>query len=136
MDFHHSLPVQIRFNDMDPAGHVNNSVYQEFFDLGKISYLKRVIGDQLDFSGVSLVIVSYKVDFFLPVFLEDQISVETKISAIGTKSLEMTQRIVREDSPCAVSTTVLVCYNFREKISVAIPDEWRVKINRFEGLSV
>jgi acyl-CoA thioester hydrolase len=135
MEFNHVLPVQIRFNDIDAARHVNNAVYQEYFDLGKVSYLKKVIGEEMDFSGISLVIASFKVDFFLPVFLDDHIFVETKTGSIGTKSLEMIQRIVREGdpSPCAVSTTVMVCYNFRAQNSVPVPEEWRTKINLFEG---
>lgn len=30
MTFRHSVPVQLRFNDLDPLGHVNNSVYFTF----------------------------------------------------------------------------------------------------------
>lgn len=34
----HTLPLQLRFNDVDMMGHVNNAVIMEFFDLGKSSY--------------------------------------------------------------------------------------------------
>ena len=30
MEFKHSVPVQLRFNDADALGHVNNSVYFTF----------------------------------------------------------------------------------------------------------
>lgn len=33
--FHHQLPIQLRFNDVDKFGHVNNTVYFSFYDLGK-----------------------------------------------------------------------------------------------------
>ena len=33
--FHHTLPIQLRFNDVDKFGHVNNTVYFSFYDLGK-----------------------------------------------------------------------------------------------------
>ncbi len=134
MEFYHSLPVQIRFNDVDPAQHVNNSVYQEYFDLGRIGYFKTVTGNPLDFGDVSLVIASFKVDFFHPVFLHDSIAVKTRVSAIGTKSLEMTQQIIREGDaePCAVSTSVLVCFNYREQISEILPEEWKRMIRYFE----
>ena len=32
--FRHTLPLQLRFNDIDLLGHVNNSVYFSFYDLG------------------------------------------------------------------------------------------------------
>ena len=34
----HTLPLQLRFNDVDMMGHVNNAVIMEFFDLGKSHY--------------------------------------------------------------------------------------------------
>lgn len=30
IEFHHSLPIQLRFNDVDKFGHVNNTVYFHF----------------------------------------------------------------------------------------------------------
>ena len=33
--FRHTLPLQLRFNDIDLLGHVNNSVYFSFYDAGK-----------------------------------------------------------------------------------------------------
>ena len=38
--FRHTLPLQLRFNDIDLLGHVNNSVYFSFYDLGKARYFE------------------------------------------------------------------------------------------------
>jgi len=138
MDFFHSLPVQIRFNDADPAQHINNSVYQEYFDLGRMSYFKTVMGSFMDFGSVSLVIASFKVDFYQPVFFQDQITVQTKISSIGTKSIEMTQQIMCEGEPAprALSTSILVCYDYCNKVSEVLPEEWKEKIRAYEGIEM
>ena len=40
--FRHTLPLQLRFNDIDLLGHVNNSVYFSFYDLGKARYFETV----------------------------------------------------------------------------------------------
>ena len=40
--FHHTLPIQLRFNDVDKFGHVNNTVYFSFYDLGKTEYFGSV----------------------------------------------------------------------------------------------
>jgi acyl-CoA thioester hydrolase len=134
MNFYHSIPIQIRFNDTDPAKHVNNSVYQEYFDLGKINYFQEVTGQAMDFKGVSMVVASYKVDFFQPVFLEDKIEVKTRISVVGNKSLEMWQHLckVGESSPKAVSSTIMVCFDYSTQLSVGLPEDWKEKIRSFE----
>ena len=38
MKFFHETPLQIRFNDVDVMGHVNNSVYQNYFDVARLRY--------------------------------------------------------------------------------------------------
>ena len=40
--FNHTLPIQLRFNDVDKFGHVNNTVYFSFYDLGKTEYFASV----------------------------------------------------------------------------------------------
>ena len=40
--YKHSLPIQLRFNDVDKFGHVNNTVFFSFYDLGKTEYFTDV----------------------------------------------------------------------------------------------
>lgn len=138
MKFYHSLPLQIRFNDIDLAQHVNNSVYQEFFDLGRLGYFKTVMNESLRFDGISMVIASFRVDFYQPVFLDDEVFVETKVVALGTKSFEMAQRVVRkgESEPKAQATSTMVCFDYARQASSEIPESWRQKIAEFERYEV
>lgn len=135
MEFNHSVSIQIRFNDVDAAQHVNNAVYQEYFDLGRVAYFKEVIVDPMDFDGVAPVIAGIKIDFYQPVFLYDRIRVMTKITRLGNKSMEMAQQIVADGEPAvrAVSVTVLVCFHYGRQVSVALSEDWKKKIILFEG---
>jgi acyl-CoA thioester hydrolase len=132
------MPVQIRFNDVDMARHVNNSAYNEFFDLGRLGYFRNVIGNSMDFNGISLVIASIRIDFFQPVFLDDQIKVKTKVKSFGNKSLEMVQEIVREGEtePTAIASTVMVCFDYLRQLSEVLPTVWKQKISEFEHYTV
>ena len=58
----HKTPVQIRFNDIDQMGHVNNTVIMEYFDLGKEAFFssKGLPPEKGDFT---VIIVHYEVDF-------------------------------------------------------------------------
>ena len=40
--FHHSLEAQLRFNDVDIFGHINNSVYLQLLDLAKVRYFEEI----------------------------------------------------------------------------------------------
>ena len=40
--FRHTMPVQIRFSDVDQFGHMNNSVYFSFVRFGKDYLYKKM----------------------------------------------------------------------------------------------
>ena len=135
VNFKHSVPVQLRFNDADALGHINNSVYFSFYDLGKSEYFKAVRGNQLDTKDIDIVVVHAEVDFLAPVFLSDEIEVQTTISDIGNKSFTLLQRIMETTTgkvKC-VCKTVMVGFDFKTQMSINISDEWRKAITEFEG---
>lgn len=67
MTFKHVLPVQIRFNDVDQYGHMNNSSYFSLYDLAKTSYLRDVFG-QKEWNRIGIVVANINADFLAPVF--------------------------------------------------------------------
>ena len=59
--FHHTLPIQLRFNDVDKFGHVNNTVYFSFYDLGKTEYFASVCPG-VDWEKTGIVVVHRRTD--------------------------------------------------------------------------
>lgn len=133
--FRMSIPVQIRFNDIDPFGHVNNATYQEYFDLGRVHYFKQVFDGHLFTKELALVIASIKTDFLIPVLLHDHIEVRTKVHEIGNKSLKMLQHVVDTNTGQIKTTCMSVMVCFRKDGShqtEVIPEVWRQKFNQIE----
>ena len=83
--FHHALPIQLRFNDVDKFGHVNNTVYFSFYDLGKTEYFASVCPG-VDWEKIGIVVVHIEANFVKQIFASDHIAVQTAVSEIGTKS--------------------------------------------------
>lgn len=133
--FKHSLPIQLRFNDADTLGHINNAVYLNFYDLGKTSYFQTICGETMLPSDIDVVVAHLDVDFLSPIFLTDTVEVQTMVEKIGTKSFTLLQRIVCSDTnevKC-VCRTVMVGFDFKTNSSKPISDKWRTAIVRFEG---
>ncbi len=129
------LPVQIRFNDMDGVGHLNNNVFGEFFDLGRLHYFEQALNEQVDWRrGKVMVLVHTEADFLDQVFLYDKIEVHTRVMEIGNRSLKMYQRIVDTKSGKikAEGRSVLSTYDFSTGQSFPMLDSWREKIAAFE----
>mgnify|MGYP000018445246 CR=1 FL=1 len=138
MDFKHSLPVQIRFSDVDQFGHMNNSVYFSLYDLAKTTYLRDVMGGkELDWKDVAMVVANVNANFFAPVFFSDQLVIQTTTVHLGHKSFTLLQRAVnvaKQEVKCECRT-VMVGYNMRNLQAELIPEEWKQAICAFEGKS-
>ena len=133
--FKHTIPVQLRFNDADSLGHINNSVYFSFYDLGKTEYFKAVRGGVIAPKDIDIVVAHVEVDFIAPVFLTDDITVQTAVCEIGNKSFELLQRIVCANTQAVkcVCKTIMVGFDFKNNESKLISVDWRQSISAFEG---
>ena len=133
--FKHTLPIQVRFNDVDSYGHVNNTIYFSFYDLGKTTYFDELKKGFPDLSEIAAVIVNAQVDFLSPVFMSEQIAVQTSVTEIGNKSFKMLQQVINTvtDEVKCICRTVMVGFDKASNNSQPIPEEWKTAIAKFEG---
>lgn len=118
--------IQIRFNDVDQMGHVNNAVIMEYLDLGKDAFFSGH-GLSPTKSDFTVMVVHYDVDFKAQIHYHDRIHVETEIEKLGNKSLTMMQRVVNTETNtvCVECRTVMAGYRRSTTSSEVIPDEVR-----------
>lgn len=132
--FHHILPIQLRFNDVDQFGHVNNTVYFSFYDLGKTDYFQTVC-PHVDWGRDGVVVVHIETDFLAQIRATEPIAVETAVTAIGTKSFDLLQRAVNTQTgevKC-ICRSVMVAFDLLQRDSKPLDEEWIEAICRFEG---
>jgi len=133
--FNHSTPIQLRFNDFDVLGHVNNSVYFSFYDLGKTFYFNEIMPEMSDSNEVGVVIGNIQVSFLLPVYPGENVAVETAVVEIGNKSFKLLQHLIDLNTKevKSVCQTVMVCFDAKTKTTRPIFDNWRRAMAEFEG---
>lgn len=137
-EFRHKLPLQLRFNDVDMFGHLNNTVYLEFLDLGKLRYFETVLGDEFMKTDLKVVVVNINCNFYSPAFINEQLEVMTTVTRIGEKSLALDQRIVNQttgDVKCT-ATTIMAGFDASTMASAPIPDDSRRAFSVYEGRSM
>ena len=134
-NFIHSTPIQIRFNDIDIMAHVNNSVYQNFFDLARTHYFEKAFMEKMNWKVHALVLAKITIEYFNPIFLEENIEVQTKVHTLGNKSLQMIQKIINSETKevKAQNDAVLVAFSVNENEAISLPDDWKNKIQNFEN---
>lgn len=133
--YHHRLPIQIRFNDVDRYGHVNNNAYFAYYDLGKDEYLRNVLRTNYRGTDVVPVIANINADFILPIFYGDEIVMETRVSHIGQKSFTLKQRAInlRTNKMVCQCSTVMVCFNLKTQESALLPEAYRKAFEDYEA---
>lgn len=131
----HSVPVQIRFSDIDILGHVNNNAYLSYLDLGKTRYMTDVLPQGDTLNNVNAVIANINISFTGPTYFHDKIEVVTCVSSISDRSLVMEQRVICPDTADVrcIATTVLVGFDAATATSAPISPGWINAIELFEG---
>ena len=132
--YRNRLPIQLRFNDIDVIGHVNNTVYFNFYDLGKTAYFEEVRGEHIDWSSTDIVVRCINAEFLAPTFYRDRIEVDTAVVKIGNKSLHVHQRIIDTVNNVVKSTctTVMVGFDVTTNSSKDISQTWKDAIRAYE----
>lgn len=133
--YRHILPIQIRFNDVDKFGHVNNTVYFEFYDTAKTDYIATVCKD-VDWERVAIMVVKIEAEFLAQIKAGNHIAARTRVSKIGNKSFHLEQDIIDVDTQevkCRC-LSVMVLYDLVRHQSMPLPEAWRKAISEFDGL--
>jgi acyl-CoA thioester hydrolase len=124
----YKYPIQIRFNDVDILGHVNNVIYGHYFDLARLDFLIKKFGNAVDLRNgrFILIMVRTEYDFLLPSFLEERIYVQTSLIHIGNKSIQFHQSIVDDKGVVRVNgKSVMSAFDKETGKSFEISDEWK-----------
>ena len=128
----------MRYGDLDPQGHVNNAKYLTFFEQARVQYMIHLglYAQDQSFMKFGVIVADVHIAFLAPIHFGDEVKVGVRISKLGNKSMTVEQNIVNNASgqEMAKGEIVMVAFDYQSKKTISIPDEWRNKISRFEGL--
>jgi acyl-CoA thioester hydrolase len=127
--------ISVRYQDLDPYGHVNNAVHTEYFEAARIAYLtalaKRAGLGPLkagDVPGMYYVIAEINVRYKAPIYFEDTLHCSASIRTVGNRSFAIDHELrVGEsyENGCTVAegTSAQVFYDPKTE-EVRLRPEW------------
>jgi acyl-CoA thioester hydrolase len=133
--FHH--PIEVRYGDLDPQGHVNNARYLTFIEQARIAYIRHLglwRGDS--FLNLGIILADVHLTFRAPILFGEDLQVGVRVTRLGNKSLTM-EHVIEEattHTEYATASSVLVAYDYHAGQTVLIPADWRQVIAHFEGM--
>lgn len=134
-EFHHVMPLQIRFNDVDKFGHVNNTIYFQFYDTTKTDYFAKVCKD-VDWERIAIIVVKIEAEFLAQIKGDSHIAGRTRVVKIGNKSFHLEQDVIDIDTQEVKSRclSVMVLYDLEHQQTIPLPDAWRRAIIAYDNL--
>jgi acyl-CoA thioester hydrolase len=128
-------PVEVRYGDLDPQGHVNNATYLTYMEQARTRYLHHLgLWDGRSFMEIGIILAEVRVTFRSPVVYGQPVRVGARVSKIGRKSLTMEYCLEDGETQAELANgeAVLVAYDYRYSQPILVPDSWRRAISEFE----
>src|SRR3954467_15695765 len=120
-------PVTVRFFEVDLQGVVFNMWYLAWFDDAMSAYLAHVgfPYDVMSRGDWDVQLVHTEVDWRKGATFGDQLGVEVTVDRIGSTSLTLAFRVLRDGEPIATAKTVYVVVGIDGSGKRPVPDELR-----------
>ncbi|SDC25838.1 acyl-CoA thioester hydrolase [Melghirimyces thermohalophilus] len=113
--------LQVRFNECDGLGHVNNAVYYTYMETARIE-LFQMLDPEMNLNNWKLIVASTSCEYKSQASFAQWLKVSTEVERIGTSSFTILHQIndLKTDELIAVGRAVLVHYDYQKQRSVPL----------------
>jgi acyl-CoA thioester hydrolase len=129
------IEISVLWGDEDAFAHVNNVAYLRWCETGRIEYLRRIgLFPELPPQGIGPIIASVTCHYRRPLKYPDSVAVGTRVTAVGTSSFRLGQRIIGRSAGAvaAEAESTMVTVDYSTGRSVPVPENIRAAIARLE----
>lgn len=122
--FSHWFRVPVRFRDLDPLRHVNNAIFNTYFEESRIGYFRSIPSLLLDLKNDrSFVLVHLNIDYINTVSYPCSLTIGARITTTGNTSIRLQQACFDDSSKDlkAVCDSVLVWFDVTRQKPVKLP---------------
>ncbi|MGE0108941.1 MAG: YbgC/FadM family acyl-CoA thioesterase [Bdellovibrionales bacterium] len=127
----HTLTLRIFFEDTDAQGVVYHANYLRLAERARSEWLRSCLEPENDVlwpeDGPLVVVRHLEIDYLASAKLEDIISIETRLTHLGSASFKLHQTFYRDKEILTDIKISLVCISRKGKV-LRIPASWREKI--------
>jgi acyl-CoA thioester hydrolase len=119
------IDEHVRFADLDPLGHANNSAISTYFESARVALFTELVGPLVQSDRPSVVVVRVAIDFRAELRYGERIRIGVKVGRMGRTSMVLEGGIFRGDTCIATSEVVCVLFDLARRCPVEITDDQR-----------
>lgn len=116
---HHSMNIRIYYEDTDLGGVVYYANYLRFIERARSEWLRDLGIDQIKMRNEGkaiFVVTKLKVDYLLPAYFDDMLTVATKIKIVSPVRAYFYQNIFREEEVIFKAEVCVTCTSTSGKV--------------------
>ena len=123
--FYHWHTIPVRFRDLDTLNHVNNAVFNTFYEEARIHFVHQIPEFASAFAeGMSFVLVKCTIEYLKPVLYPSEVLIGSSGLSIGNTSMEAFQAIYDSKTKqlLSIATTKGVWFNTKTQRPTRVPE--------------
>ena len=142
-EFRYRHPIEIRYNDTDALGHVNNAIYFSYFEMARSGYYTEVVGHPFgtgpDASKRTFVIAEAHITYRQPAFYGEPLYCGVRVGWLSRSAFDLEYRVEVEASAIgearvvADGSTVQVFYDLERGRPMRTPSDLARDLTVYEG---
>lgn len=122
--------IEVRFNDYDGMGHVNNAVFLTYLEMARINYIDHFMkSNNLNFRDYGFILAHVSIDYKKPIEAHF-VNADIWLSKVGNSSFEFLYRLYNEKDIFATASSIQVSYDYKNRTKMSIPQELRTILEK------
>lgn len=133
-DFTSIVPITVKWGEMDVLGHVNNTVFFRYSEVGRIDYIDTITRDIRVEASHAPILADLRASFMHQLHYPAEVEIGTRTRRLGHSSLALEQGLffVDSDKLIAAYDSTVVWFDYGAQTSMRIPDTIRERIRSHE----
>ena len=135
-NFSFSTSIPVRITDINYGGHAGNDTILSLIHEARVQFLKTYGYTEVEFEGVGMIMSDAGIEFKNELFYGDLVIVSVTATDFSKVSFDIYYKLekvlgqAQDDKKIlvAIAKTGMVCYDYKNKKIVAVPEEARKKL--------
>lgn len=128
-----TVPVDVRFRDIDAVGHVNNAVYLTYLEQARLAYWRKLTGKS-DLRDIDIILARVEIDYRSPIAFGEDVDVAVRCVLLKRSSCVLELRLTERTSGrlVAEARNVVVYFDYQAKRPQPIPEDLRARVRAMD----
>jgi acyl-CoA thioesterase FadM len=126
---HFETRIPIRITDLNYGGHLGNDALLSILHEARLQLLKHFGYDELQLGGASLIMADVAISYKGEGFYGDTLYIKMAFDELNKYGFDITYHVLNQEGrEVARAKTGMLCFNYRERKLMPLPEEVKAKI--------